>query len=193
MNNNSAYEPTGAPAQNQGIAGDDLAVAGDIEKIPRELKARPQWVVWRQEMREGKPTKIPYQPRNPKRKASSTNSATWGTIEQALSVAKTNGFAGIGYVFSPQDDYAGVDFDHCRNPETGQLKYCALVMLDYLDSYPEVSPSKTGIHVIIKGQVPPGGNSKGLPCGSKIEMYSQERYFTFTGAYLEGKIGRAHV
>lgn len=157
----------------------------DLDKIPPELKAWPQWVVWRREEREGKPTKIPYRPQNPKKRASSTDPDTWGTFEQALSVAKTNVFHGVGYVFSPQDDYSGVDFDHCRDPKNGQLKYCAQVLLEHLSSYDEASPSNTGIHAIIKAKVPPGGNSKGLPCGSKIEMYSQGRYFTMTGNHLE--------
>ena len=31
----------------------------NVEAIPPELKARPQWVAWREEVRNGKPTKIP--------------------------------------------------------------------------------------------------------------------------------------
>jgi len=161
--------------------------APNIARIPAELRDRPQWVVWRQEMtKDGKPTKVPYQPRRPQWKASSTKPDTWGTFEQSLNVAKINGFGGVGYVFSPQDDYAGVDFDHCRDKDTGQLKYCAQVLIDYLSSYVEISPSGTGIHVLIRGKVPPGGNAKGLSCGGKLEMYSQGRYFTMTGAHLLG-------
>ena len=177
-------DPAAAQAQGQ-TGGGGLAAPLDLEKIPQELKARPQWVVWRQEVVEGRLTKVPYQPQKPQKKTSSTNPDTWGTFEQAVRVAQ-NGFHGIGYVFSPQDDYAGVDVDRCRDPETGQLKYCAQVLSEYLASYQEVSPSETGIHAIIKAQVPPGGNSKGLTCGSKIEMYSQGRYFTFTGHHLAG-------
>ena len=158
----------------------------NLETIPLELKAQPQWVAWRQEEREGKPTKIPYQPRNPKKKASSTNPDTWGTFEQALSVAQTNGFHGIGYVFSPQDDYAGIDLDHCRNPETGEISEWAWEIIRRLNSYTEISPSGTGVHILIKGTVPPGGNSKGLAGGGKVEMYSQGRYFTMTGHHLGG-------
>jgi putative DNA primase/helicase len=151
------------------------------ENIPSELKARPQWVVWRQEEREGQPTKIPYQPRDPKKKASSTNPDTWGTFEQALSMAQTNGFHGIGYVFSPQENHAGVDLDHCRNPGTGVIEPWAREIIDRLQSYTEISPSGCGVHILIRGTVPPGGNKKG-----KVEMYSQARYFTTTGHQLEG-------
>jgi len=161
-------------------------ITPDLEKIPPELKALPQWVVWREEIREGKKTKVPYQPRNPKRKASSTKPDTWGTFEQALNVAKTNGFGGIGYVFSVEDPYCGVDLDHCRDPVTGEIAQWAWEIIRRLNSYTEISPSGTGVHILIEGTVPPGGNSKGLPGGGKVEMYSQGRYFTMTGHHLGG-------
>ena len=40
--------------------------------IPTELKARDQWVAWRVEHRDGKPTKVPYDP-FANRQASSTD------------------------------------------------------------------------------------------------------------------------
>jgi primase-polymerase (primpol)-like protein len=174
-------EPTGATNQDRGAAGGGLAAALDLDKIPQELKLRPQWVVWQEEIREGKKTKVPYQPRNPKQKASSTNPATWGTYEQALSAAQTKGFHGIGYVFSPQDDYAGVDLDNCRDRETGEIEPWARANIDRLQSYTEKSPSEAGLHILVKGKVPTGGNKK-----CKVEMYSHGRYFTMTGHHLEG-------
>lgn len=51
----------------------------NLSKIPQELKARPQWVLWKSEIRDGKPTKIPYCPQDQKRKAEADNPATWGT------------------------------------------------------------------------------------------------------------------
>jgi primase-polymerase (primpol)-like protein len=158
----------------------------NFDKIPLELKVRPQWVVWRQEEREGKLTKAPYRPQNPKKKADTTAPDTWGTFEQALRVAQTEGFHGIGYVFSVEDPYCGVDLDHCRNPETGEIGEWAWEIIRRLNSYSEISPSGTGVHILIKGTVPPGGNSKGLPGGGKVEMYSQGRYFTMTGNHLGG-------
>ncbi len=181
-NANPGTEPTVTPAQDQVVAGGCcMAAALDPDKIPPELKARPQWGVWRQEVVDGRFTKVPYQPRKPQKKASSTNPDTWGTFEQALSVAQTNGFHGIGYVFSPQDVYAGVDLDHCRNPETGEIAEWAWQIIKRLNSYTEISPSGRGVHIIIKGIVPPGGNKKG-----QVEMYSQRRYFTMTGHHLGG-------
>ena len=158
----------------------------NFEVIPQDIKIRSQWVVWQQEVVDGRLTKVPYQPRKPQKKASSTNSDTWGTFEQASSVARTNGFDGIGYVFSVEDPYCGVDLDHCRSPESGEIAEWAWKIIKRLNSYTEISPSGTGVHILIKGTVPPGGNSKDLPGGGKVEMYSQGRYFTMTGHHLGG-------
>jgi NADP-dependent 3-hydroxy acid dehydrogenase YdfG len=43
------------------------------DAIPAELRKRRQWVIWREEQRDGKRTKVPYRPANPSVKASSTN------------------------------------------------------------------------------------------------------------------------
>lgn len=153
----------------------------DFNHIPLELKDRPQWVLWKLEERDGKPTKIPYQPRDPKQKASSTNPDTWGTLERVLSVLKTNGFAGIGYVFSPEDDYAGVDLDHCRKFKMAEIDPWARKIITGFYSYTENSQSETGVHIILKGKVPPGGNKKG-----NVEMYSESRFFVMTGQHLKG-------
>jgi primase-polymerase (primpol)-like protein len=47
-----------------------------IENIPDEPTERPQWVCWRYEVRDGKPTKVPYTP-GTLRRASSTDLMTW--------------------------------------------------------------------------------------------------------------------
>lgn len=159
-----------------------------FDKIPRELKARPQWVLWKYETRAGK--KVPYNPADPEKKSKSNDPDTWGSYAQALKhyeAHKNNGIAGIGFMFSADDPYTGVDIDHCRDPETGKLKYCAQILIEYLDSYSEASPSGTGIHTITKAKWPVNsGNSKTFPCGMKIEVYDRLRYLTMTGHHLKG-------
>lgn len=157
----------------------------DLEKIPPELKARPQWVVWREETREGEKTKVPYNPADPERMAKANDPSTWGGFEKALSVAQANGFSGVGFEFA--SPHCGLDLDKCRDPETGQVKYCAGILIDFLDSYTELSPSKTGFHAIIKGRLPEGAkHTKLSKCGWKLEVYDARRYFTMTGDHLEG-------
>lgn len=159
----------------------------DFDKIPPELKARPQWVCWGLEEREGKPTKVPKNPRTGGN-AQADNPATWGTYTQTLKhyeARKGKGIAGIGYVFSFYDPYAGIDLDKCRNPETGEIKEWAGEIIKRFNSYTEISPSGTGIHILIKGRLPPNAeHQKNMPDGGKIEVYDHLRFFTMTGNLL---------
>jgi len=154
----------------------------DLQAIPRELKARPQWVCFKSD-------KTPVNPRTG-RNAKADDPTTWATFAEAVKyyeAHKNNGIAGLGYEFSYYDKYTGCDWDDCRDPETGQLKYCAQVLLDYLSSYGEASPSGTGYHVLLAGKLPRGeGNQTPLNCGGKIEVYNVDRFFTVTGNHLPG-------
>ncbi|MCH7577961.1 MAG: AAA family ATPase [Chloroflexi bacterium] len=146
--------------------------------IPEELKELPQWVVWKYEEPDGKPTKVPYTSTT-RVKASTTDPATWETYEKAL--AASGDWDGIGFVFTGDDPFAGVDLDHCRNSETGEIDPEVREIVGRLDSYTEVTPSGTGLHVICRGALPPGGRKKGT-----LEVYDCARYFTVTGRHLEG-------
>jgi len=152
-----------------------------IASIPDELKVLKQWVNWRPEQRSGdsKPTKIPVNPRTG-RLASSTNADTWTDFSSACERAhSSNGQLGIGFVFTPNDPYVGVDLDHCRDPVTGEMDEWAQEIIDVLNSYTEISPSGTGVKIICKGTKPGTRSRKG-----KIEMYEHSRYFTVTGNVL---------
>ena len=147
-----------------------------FENIPEELRRRPQWLVWKLEERDSKPTKIPYIAGGVG-KASSTDSETWRSFDEAVVALKTGRYDGIGFVFSTGDPYAGIDLDDCRNPETGELEEWAAKTVQELDGYAEISPSGTGVHIIVRGKAP---NKK----RGKVEAYSSERYFTITGQVL---------
>jgi putative DNA primase/helicase len=150
----------------------------DFENVPAELKNRRQWVVWRYEVRDGKKTKVPYNAHTA-RSASSTDLETWAYFDAALDAYNNGGWDGIGLVFSSGDPYAGIDLDDVRNPETGELEERAQAILDsFPGAYKEVSPSGTGVHLIIRGKVPKVLKLKW------IEAYSQERFFTVTGVAL---------
>ena len=79
-----------------------------------ELQARPQWVCWRNERRQGKPTKVPYSAISGKY-AQSDNPQTWASYAQAVQAQRTGKYHGVGYMFSR--DYTGVDLDHCVHPD----------------------------------------------------------------------------
>src|SRR5918993_730204 len=84
----------------------------------RDLK---QWLCWRLEERDSKPTKIPYSPLTDRR-ASSTDPTTWVSYAEAVKACKVRGYDGIGFVFTEGDPFCGVDLDGCRNPESGELE-----------------------------------------------------------------------
>ena len=141
--------------------------------VPAALVDRDQWVLYDVD-------KVPHNA-NTGRAASSTDPATWVDFQTATRKA-TNGFAGIGYVFSVDDPFVGVDLDHCRDPETEAINLEATEIITELNSYTEISPSGTGVHIIIKAELPSGGRRR----NGHFECYSEGRYFTVTGDHLAG-------
>lgn len=159
----------------------------NYSRIPAELQALPQYVVWRLETRpdSDKPTKIPYNPITG-RHASVTDPMTWCTFEQAVHAAIVPGstYSGIGLVLTENDPYCFVDLDapkHYKGTPEEIKKLCdldinrQLRIYNEMNSYSERSPSGNGLHIIVKASVPTG-RKRGC-----IEIYSQERYMTMTG------------
>ncbi|ETT84199.1 phage/plasmid primase, P4 family [Viridibacillus sp. FSL R5-0477] len=150
----------------------------NFNEIPAELKALPQWILWRFEERGGKKTKVPYQPNG--EMAQANNRRTWSTFATTVKFYMQGNYDGIGFVFSRQDSYIGIDIDKCVVVD--KLNTFATEIIDTIDSYTEFSPSGTGIHIIIKGSLPQsvmGTGRKNTKHG--LEIYSYGRYFTFTG------------
>lgn len=150
----------------------------NFNEIPAELKALPQWILWRYEERNGKRTKVPYQQNG--EMAQANNRRTWSTFPTAVKFYMNGNYDGIGFVFSRQDKYIGVDIDKCVVDE--KPNSFATEIIDTLDSYTEFSPSGNGIHIIIKGNLPQsvlGSGRKNAKHG--LEIYSHRRFFTFTG------------
>jgi len=141
-----------------------------------------QWICWRVEPRDGKPTKVPYSPISGGR-ARSDDPETWNTFAEARRAIGEAGYDGIGFVFTTSDPFCGVDLDGCLDPETGEIEPWATEILEDLDSYTEVSPSGRGLHVIVEARLPEGGNRKG-----GIELYDHGRFFTMTGDHLPGTV-----
>lgn len=156
----------------------------NLDAIPSELKDRPQWVLWRKERRadrqtgESKLTKVLWNARRGG-EAKANDPATWSSFAEAVGGLET--FAecdGIGYVFSADDPYVGIDLDGCADDE-GELALWAREIVDSVNTYTEYSPSRHGVHLIARATLPPGRRRKG-----PLEMYSEGRYFTMTGDHL---------
>jgi len=155
------------------------------KNVPEELRELDQWIVWRYEERDGDWTKIPYVPYTPYR-ASSTNPTDWRPFDEAADAYRasvsdsTRPYGGVGFVFTEDDPYAGLDLDHARNPKTGEIAPWVQEILERVEGgYVEISPSGRGIHIIVRAEVRNGGIRKG-----NVEMYSRGRYFTVTGNVL---------
>lgn len=147
------------------------------EHVPESLKMLRQWVLWRYETRNGKRTKIPYQPNG--QKSESDNPKTWSTFDQVITRFSQSGFDGIGIMFG--NGLAGVDLDH-HVDEHGQLSDFSKNVIFQISSYTELSPSRQGLHILFMGELPPG-RRRDDDLG--IEMYSAGRFFTVTGIRLD--------
>jgi hypothetical protein len=150
----------------------------DFAAIPAELKALGCWVNWRLDQRDGKPTKIPIDPKSGQ-PASCNNPDTWGTYADALARFNNDSVDGVGFQLG--SPYVGVDLDGCRNPDAGEIEPWAQQIIACLHSYTEVSPSGRGVHIWIKGNLPSRGRRKG-----RIEMYDSGRFLTMTGIHVKG-------
>ena len=139
-----------------------------------------QWLCWRIEERDGKPTKVPYSPLTGE-KASTTDPQTWASYPEAVEAYREHGYGGIGFAFGEDDPFCGVDLDGCLNPEAGEIEGWAQEIMEELDSYTEISPSGKGVHVLLRATLPEGRNRKG-----RFEAYDRGRYFTVTGKHLAG-------
>jgi primase-polymerase (primpol)-like protein len=152
-----------------------------FENIPASLRHLPQWVTWRLENRHGRWAKPAFDPRSG-RPASVTDPGTWTTFALVADTYRHSGlFDGIGFVFTANDPFVGVDLDHCRNLANGHLDVWAEEVVAFLASYAEMSPSGTGVKILVKGSWPHPKHRRG-----NLEVYDQHRFFTLTGHRLDG-------
>ena len=145
-----------------------------------EFKSLPNWVLWRSEQRDGKPTKIPYTVRGVR--ASSTDPGTWATYEDAQRTLASGGANYEGAGFALSHGYVLIDLDDCRNPETGEITDKARAIVERVDSYTEISPSAAGLHIYVHDP-----NARTVAKKEDgIEIYAGRRYSCVTQLHLHG-------
>jgi hypothetical protein len=164
----------------------------------------PNWLVWRLEQKpDGKPTKVPYQAKNPRAKAKSTDPKTWATYDEAVAALKNgHDLKGIGFCLLGSG-FAAFDIDDCRNPDTGELAPWASAFVARVGSYTEITTSQTGLRIIgttekkITGQTAKERDKEKTEKaihrkqkavdGITLESYRlAERYIVMTGDQLPG-------
>ena len=170
------------------------------------LAPSPLWVTWAKRSRNGKPTKVPFNPMT-EIEASASDPLTWAprdVAERAIPRIVNGGIGGIGIEFAEIGGglhLGGVDLDSCLDPEKGEIAGWAQAVIDRFASYTEISPSGCGVKVFFayrtneiaalrsamktqfgKRWAAPGGGDH----GPGIELYLGGRYFAVTGQHLDG-------
>lgn len=153
------------------------------ENIPAYLREHGFFCLWKYEDRDGRRTKMPYDPNNPQNRAKSNDPATFAPMNTAA--ARANGFDGLGVgIFGT---VAGIDIDHCI--KDGKLSAMAADIVNTMDAYTEISPSGEGLRILF---LAPGfryDTEKYYVKESKqgLEIYiagMTNRYLTITGNTL---------
>ncbi len=139
-----------------------------------------QWVCWKSITRNGRATKIPINAKTGTT-ASSTDCATWVSRVEAQQYWNTHPeIAGIGFVFTPDDGYCGIDIDGCITD--GVMSDSARHLISRFNSYTEISPSGNGVKIFIRGKKPSTAGCRAPMDGMHhIEIYDKHRFFTVTG------------
>ena len=126
--------------------------------------------------------------------AASDNPNTWADLGTAQAAAAKYGYPGVGFVFCG-DGLVGVDFDGCRDPESGEIAPWAWRFIRALRSYTEVSPSGTGVKTYCRADpVPVLAANKRVMAetagfggkAAQVEIFTTTRYFCLTGQIIDG-------
>ena len=155
----------------------------NYENIPDELKREKRWCLYKISQRDGKNTKLPLMPNG--KTAKSNDKTTWNSYEDCIASLNRNIGDGLGFMLG--DGYIGIDIDKVSDDIfVYSMDYHAKSMTaDFLrgiSTYAEISPSKTGLHFIGKGEVP--GERKRY---KNLEIYDKDRFFTVTGNVLKDR------
>lgn len=143
-----------------------------IENIPAWLRENGRFV-----LRRGK---VPYTRHG--RRANPTDERDGCTAAEAIATWEKapDRYDGIGVMIIPP--LVGIDLDHVISEER-ELSPLAEEVLGMVDTYAEVSPSGTGLHLLGLAPDMVADPTKYLQKNSDagVEVYFSKRYFTFTG------------
>lgn len=102
--------------------------------------------------------------------------------ETAKRFAEQHGL-GIGFAFNSQTDFFGVDLDGCVDPKTGTIEPWAIAIVLLTASHCELSISRTGLHIICRGNAP--NKLKAVDFGDvKHGKHRQQAEFKACSGYL---------
>jgi len=182
-----------------------IGTVESFDAIDDTLKPKKQFVMWEGKViekpgKDPRTTKVPLQANSKLHLASSTNASTWSSFEQTKAALIESqdklfkrteregcpGLFGIGFVLIEANDLVGMDLDSVLNSETGELHDWARRIVEAMNTYTEWSPSKTGLRLFAKGNIPVAGRKCGNHETGAVEMYRSGRFLTLTGDLYHG-------
>ena len=115
------------------------------DNIPQDLRDTARWCCWGYRNKDGRQTKIPYNPRTGA-KARSNDPETFGSFQEATAAVRRRPDKYYGVGVGLFGDLVGIDIDHCVS-KGGELTALAQEIVEKVGCYAEKSPSGSGIHI----------------------------------------------
>ena len=154
-----------------------------IESIPAWLRENGRFVLWVYRYKDGRKTKVPLNRYG--RQTDPTDVRNGITAAEALAAWEKapDRYDGIGVMIIPP--LVGIDLDHVISGD-GEMAPVAEEILGMADTYAEISPSGTGLHLLGLAPDMAANPAKYLQKNSDagVEVYFSKRYLTFTGDSL---------
>ena len=149
------------------------------ERLPDEMKNKPNWVVVR--TRENKETgrldKYLIDVHTGKF-AESDNPETWTDFDTACKYAKEHGGVALAYALDGTDGIACIDLDHCIGEDGKRSALADEVLSKCGKTYAEHSVSGRGIHVFGRTK---GTDLRSFSKDGDMEYYQDRHFITMTG------------
>lgn len=162
------------------------------ENIPKQLRDAKRWAPWAApwDPERQKYDKVPHRADRPEAGLSNGSTSGWVSFDRAVEAfqSRPDLFAGVGYLMTGSHGVVGVDLDYCV--KDGVVEPWAAEIAAQLDSYTEISPSGTGLHVFVLGDLDKDWSVKlgeKRPKQPGIDVYGGgARFLTVTGAHWAG-------
>lgn len=171
---------------------------------PEDQVELSRWLTWKEADDGRKIPRAPYHNSDrPDTYVSAQDPTIWTDFETAQDWAEKLPHHQLAYVIPNRKGFdtnlVVIDYDDARIPETGEIHPVVHEHLKDANSYADVSPSGTGIHLLCEGRLPERVKtiSDDLPAHeafpeASIEVYESARFITMTGTHIAGTPTETH-